>query len=160
MKQRLHEVATRPRRIADSTRTNERGHAVIEISFFLPWIVFLFVGALDFGSCGYALINVQNAARVAAIQTSASSSSAGSSTLACTYVLSEMKSMPNVGGLTSCDSAPLVVTAASVSGASSADGATASSVSVTYTTSQFIPFPGMIGKLTITRKSQMRVKGS
>ena len=145
---------------ADNKRTRQRGHAVLEISFFLPWIIFLFTGALDCGFYSYALINTENAARVAVMQTSTSAVVAGNSTVACTYVLAEMQSMSNLGGLSSCGSSPLVVTATSVSGASSADGAAASKVSVTYTTSQLIPFPGMAGTLTITRTAQMRVKGS
>jgi hypothetical protein len=161
MKQRLQiGMAAAASRNTPSGHTNERGHAVVEFAFFLPWIIFLFAGALDFGFYGYALINAENAARVATMQTSSSSSSAGSSTVACTYVLSEMQSMSNLGGLSSCSAAPLVVTATSVSGASSADGASASRVSVTYTTSQFIPIPGMPGTMTITRTAQMRVKGS
>src|SRR5437868_11738001 len=57
---------------------NERGHAVVEAALFMPWLAFLFIGAVDFGFYGYALINTQNAARVAVMQTSAKSTSAGS----------------------------------------------------------------------------------
>jgi len=104
------------------SQKNQRGHAIIEAALFMPWVFFLFAGVLDFGFYGYALINAQNAARTAAMQTSATSASAGNSTMACTYVLAEMQSMSNLGGVTSCNSLPLKVTATSVSGASSADG--------------------------------------
>ena len=47
------------------------GHAVIELSLMMPWLFFLFVGALDFGFYSYALISVQNSARVAALKRAA-----------------------------------------------------------------------------------------
>jgi len=137
---------------------SERGHAVIEAALLMPWILFLFAGTVDFGFFGYALVNTQNAARVAAVQTSADSTSAGNSTLACTYVLAEMQSMSNLAGVTSCGSLPLKVTATSLPGSSSADGAAASQVSVTYQSPLLIPLPWMMGKLTLTRAVQMRLR--
>lgn len=138
---------------------NQCGHAVIEAALLMPWVFFLFAGALDFGFYGYALINTQNAARVAAMQTSATWTTAGNSTLACTYVLNEMQSVSNLQSVTSCDALPIKVTATAVSGASSADGAKATQVSVTYQSPQLIPFPGVTGKMTVTRTAQIRVRG-
>jgi Flp pilus assembly protein TadG len=42
------------------------GNSIVEFSLMAPWILFLFAGAFDWGFYAYALISVQNAARVAA----------------------------------------------------------------------------------------------
>ena len=120
-----------------------------------PWLLFLFSGVFDMGFFEYCLISTENAARVAAFYTSSYSAYASDSTGACNYVLAEMKMLSNVNGLTSCSADPLVVTASSVTGI---DGNPASNVSVTYTTNQLIPIPGLTGKTTITRTVQMRIK--
>ncbi len=39
------------------------GNSIIELTFMMPWLVFLFVGVFDFGFYAYALIAVQNAAQ-------------------------------------------------------------------------------------------------
>jgi Flp pilus assembly protein TadG len=136
-------------------RRRDKGHAMVEVSLFAPCILFLFVGALDLGFYCYDLISTQNAARAAAAYTSSSSSSAADAAGACQYALGEMKSMANVRGLTSCDSYPLVVTAASVTGA---DGSPASQVSVSYRTDQLIPIPGLLaGRITIRSVTRIRV---
>ena len=82
-----------------------------------PWLFTLFVGVLDFGFYGYAAINIQNAARVAALRTSASSALAANNNVACTYALAEMSSLANLSGVTTCSALPLIVTATSLSGA-------------------------------------------
>ena len=53
-------------------------------------------------------------------------------------------------------SLPLIVSASLVP--VGADGAAASSVSVTYQSPQLIPIPGLMGRLTVTRTAQMRVR--
>ena len=135
---------------------SQKGHAVVEVALLSPWIFFLFAGALDVGSYMEALIATQNAARVAAEYTSSHSSYAGDNSGACTYALGEMNTLPNVHGLTSCNALPLKVTASSVTGA---DGATASSVSVTYQGQVLIPIP-LLGRMTVTRTVQMRMRDS
>ena len=133
----------------------DQGHAVIEVSLLAPWILFLFVGALDLGFYSYALICTQNAARVAAIYTSSSSALAADSAGACQAALAEMNTMANVRSLSSCTSYPLIVTATSGAGV---DGDAASTVSVTYQTNQLIPIPGLLrSRLTVTRQAQMRI---
>ncbi len=106
------------------------------------------------GFYAYALIATQNAARVAAENASYRLAAAGNSDLACQYALAEMKAMSNVKNLSGCGATPLVVTARAFT---DSDGAAATEVSVTYTTQQLIPIPRLIGKLSITRKVQMRV---
>jgi Flp pilus assembly protein TadG len=141
--------------VSGMRRRRDQGHAVVEVSLLAPWILFLFVGAVDVGFYSYALICTQNAARVAATYTSSNSSLAGDSVGACQSALAEMSTMANVRSLTSCGSYPLIVTATSEPGV---DGSAASTVSVTYRTDQMIPIPGLLsGRLTVTRKAQMRV---
>jgi Flp pilus assembly protein TadG len=134
----------------------ERGHAMLETALLLPWVLFLFVGAFDLGFYNYALISTQNAARVAAWYTSQTPTTSTDSTTACTYALAELSAMPNVGTtVTSCATSPVVVTATQVTGA---DGALAAQVSVSYTSPQMIPLPGVLpGQYTFDRKVQMRL---
>jgi Flp pilus assembly protein TadG len=132
-----------------------RGHAVVEVALFAPWIFFLFAGALDAGFYTYALISTENAARVAAEYTSKSSATAADASTACTYALDEMNTMSNVKSLASCNSLPLIVTASPVT---STDGSSASAVSVKYQTAMLVPIPGLPGRITITRKVQMMLK--
>jgi Flp pilus assembly protein TadG len=134
----------------------ERGHAVLEAALLLPWMLFLFLGVFDLGFYSYALISTQNAARVAAWYTSQSPSTATNSTTACTYVLAELAAMPNIStAVTSCLTSPVVVTATQVTGA---DGALAAQVSVSYTSPQLIPIPGILpGQYTFARTVQMRL---
>ena len=135
--------------------SHRRGHAVVEVALFAPWIFLLFAGALDMGFYTYALISTQNAARVAAEYTSKSSATAADVSTACRYALDEMNTMSNVKQLTGCNSLPLIVTANPVT---SSDGSSASAVSVRYQTQMLVPIPGLSGRITINRKVQMMLK--
>ena len=106
-------------------RWREHGHAVIEVSLMAPWIFFLFVGTLDLGFYSYAVIATQNAARVAAAQTSATPTTAIDNTLACNFALTELNVLPNTRSLTTCAALPVIVNATSFV---DADGATATRV--------------------------------
>ena len=132
----------------------------MEFAFLLPWYVFLFAGAFDFGFYAYALMATQSAARAAGIYCSSSSSTASDSATACGYALDQFRGMPNVGSaLSTCAGAPLTVTAALVTGNNSPDQADAALVVVTYVTPQLIPIPGILpGSLTITRSLVMRTR--
>jgi hypothetical protein len=130
---------------------------MVELALLMPWYVFLFVGAYDYGFYAYGLIATQSAARVAAMYCSGSSSLASScSSSACTYALDQLQNMPNVGtSLNSCTASPVDVTTSVVSGP---DSASASQVTVQYTTPQLIPIPGLLpNSLTISRTVVMRV---
>jgi Flp pilus assembly protein TadG len=132
------------------------GHAVVEAALLFPCLVFLFVGAFDMGFYCYAMIGVENAARVAVEYTATSSYTASDSSTACTLALNELVSVPNMNGVTSCGSLPLKVAATAVSGP---DGSPASQVSVQYQSSLFIPIPGLLtNQLNITRVAQMRIR--
>jgi Flp pilus assembly protein TadG len=140
-----------------------KGTNIIEFSFLMPWYVFLFVGAYDYGFFCYSLIATQTAASAGATYCSTSSTTATDSTTACAYALNQLINLPNVGsGLTTCgttsvtSSAPVAVQATSVTGP---DGFTASQVAVIYLTPQLIPIPGILpGQLTIHRTVKMRLR--
>jgi Flp pilus assembly protein TadG len=133
-----------------------RGNVLVELSLVAPWIFFLFVGIVDMGFYSYSLIAVENAARIAAEYTSQSSLVADDQDGACTAVKAELSNLPNVVGSSTCNAAPLIVTADDGAGP---DGGAATSVSVTYQSISMIPIPGLLmSKLNVTRKVQMRVK--
>jgi len=142
----------------------KRGNSIIEFAFFVPWLVFVFVGAMDWGFFAYSLIATEAAARIGALYTSTSSATVTDATTACTYAIDQLSKMPNVGGITTCasgtavtSSAPVGVSATSITGP---DGNPAAQLSVTYLTPAFIPVPGLLpSKVTITRTFQMRVRG-
>jgi Flp pilus assembly protein TadG len=143
-------------KVQSKSSSRERGHAMLEAALLLPWVLFLFVGAFDLGFYNYALINTENAARVAAWYTSQTATTSTDATTACTYALAELSSMPNVGTtVTTCNASPVVVTATQVTGA---DGALASEVSVSYTSPMLIPIPATLpGQFTFDRVVQMRL---
>jgi len=131
------------------------GHAVLEFAFFLPYLLFAFVGAFDLGNYNWALMKTSDAARVAAMYTSSSSTTKADSSGACTYALGEMTGAPNLVGQSTC-TGPLTVTATAVTGP---DGADASQVTVSYQTATFVPIPGLLpGQLTIARVVEMPVR--
>ncbi len=147
-------------------RRTRSGHAVIELSLMMPWLFFLFVGALDFGFYSYSLIAVQNAARVAALKTGAvydnytqalSNPSVVESRV-CLEVRDELLKMPNFASLpANCSGFPLAV---SVQAFQDASGKPALRVSVGYDTVPLIPIPGLVRKqLRITRVANVRVYG-
>jgi Flp pilus assembly protein TadG len=153
----LISVSTLPKPLSRRKRKT-RGTAMMEMALLSPWIFFLFIGALDWGFYSYALISMQAAARTAALYTSTNASTAANTTAntatACTLVLAEMASLPNVG--TDCASNP-TVTATGITGP---DSNPASQVSVTYQSVSLIPIPGLLAKqFTITRIVKMRVRG-
>src|SRR5579871_5137640 len=96
--------------------SRQSGHSVVEFAFFLPFLLFMFVGAFDCGFFAKALITTENAARVATIYTSSSVTAAADSSTACNYVLAEFADTPNATGLTDCSNSTLTVRAAEVTG--------------------------------------------
>jgi Flp pilus assembly protein TadG len=150
----------------------QRGNSIIEFSLMTPWLIFMFIGAMDWGFYAYALIATEAAARVGGLYASTSSAAAGDTATICTYALDQLRRMPNVGtGMSSCatgsavsSSSPVGVSTSSVTGASSADGNSAAQVSVTYLTPLFVPVIMRGGtvvpaQVTITRTIQMRMRG-
>ncbi len=143
-------------------RDGRRGGSILEVAFFLPWYVFLFVGAVDWGFYAHALISVENAARIAVLYTSANPDDparASDSAGACAYAYRELWVEPNISASTVCPatSLPVIITAAKMT-AAGADGGDATQVSVTYQTQQLIPIPGLLaGQFTLQRVVQMKL---
>jgi len=147
-------------------KPRRRGQSFIELCFIVPWFLFLFIGALDMGFYAYALIAVQGAARMAALYTSSSFATDADRTGACTYVLSELQSLPNIGtdvstcgtGTSVSTSSPVAVSATCALDATYGPIAT---VSVTYQSISMIPIPGILSQqLRLTRIVQMRVRNA
>jgi hypothetical protein len=146
-----------PVRQLSKSNQGRKGHAVVEAALLLPCLVFLFVGAFDMGFYWYALIGVENAARIAVEYTATSSLTASDSASACTLALNELTRVLDVNGVSSCGSLPLKVNATQI--ITPGDGAQSSQVSVQYQSSRFIPIPGLLaGRITITRTAQMRIR--
>ena len=90
------------------------------------------------------------------MHTSTNASVAADSAGACTYVLGELKDLPNVGSAMSSCSDPVTVTATAVNGP---DGASASKVTVTYKTVLLIPIPGLLrNQFTFQATQIMRLR--
>jgi hypothetical protein len=128
---------------------------MLELALLSPMVIFLFVGSLDWGFFNYSLISMQAAARSGASYARTNTSTAGYTTEVCNMVRGGMNSLPNVNGLTGCDSTPLQVTTGVVVGP---DGANAAQVTVTYRSLNLIPIPGILaGSFNITRVVTMRI---
>ena len=128
---------------------------MMELAFLSPWILFLFIGCLDWGFYAYSLITLESAARTAATWNSNHSSPNDAAT-ACTIVTTEMQSLINMNSVTTCGgSSPVSVSATQVTGP---DNDNAAQVSVTYTTPAMIPIPGLLAKqFQITRVVTMKL---
>lgn len=140
--------------------SRKSGQAVVELTLLIPWLVFSFVAAFNFGIFAYALISTQNAARSGAMYASQSLAVAQGGavvTQVCSYVLGELGDAPGVGGVSACTAAPVTVTVApKVPGAGNMNTV---QVKVTYKTMQMIPLPGlMAGALSISRTVEMPIR--
>jgi len=130
---------------------------MLEMALLSPWVFMLFIGALDWGFYGTALISMQSAVHSAVLYTSSSAATATDSATACSIVLGELRKLPNIGtSATTCSTNP-VVTATSITGP---DSAPAAQVSVSYQSVSMIPIPGLLAKqFTVTRVVKMRIRG-
>ena len=148
-----------------------RGNSIVEVTLMLPFIIFLFIAVFDFGFYAYALISVENAARVAALHASSSPAAARDPDGACTHVVEELQFMPNVGmdpllttctcAGTTCTSGPIRVKTELLLALACPDGGAAthcSKVTVTYTTVKLFPLPILNPPGSITRIVEARVK--
>jgi Flp pilus assembly protein TadG len=156
-------------RISDEGRRagnrRRRGTALIEFCFILPWYVFLFVGAFDYGFYSYSLISTTTAARVAGYYcASKNGACSASDATMCDYAIGQLKNLPNMGtAVTTCAAAPLTVTRAyNAAGASCPDGAAGNgcvTVTVVYVTPQLVPIPGLLpSQLTITKTATLGLR--
>ena len=141
-----------------TNRKKQSGHSALELAFFFPFLLFLFIGTFDWGFYNWALITTENAARVAALYTSSGSGAVTDSAGACSYALAELAYAPNLSSVSSCSSSPLTVSATEVVGP---DGSNAAQVTVAYQTMQLIPIPLLLtGQITINRTVTMPIRSS
>ena len=128
---------------------------MMDMALLSPWIIFLFSGLFDWGFYASSLITLETAARNAA-SWNANHNTPNDVGTACTIATSEMQSLVNMGGVTTCGAGtPVAVSAAQVTGPDNDPGA---QVAVTYTTPSLIPIPGLLAKqFTITRVVTMKL---
>jgi Flp pilus assembly protein TadG len=146
-----------------SRRSRCRGGSGLEMALMMPWLVFLFVGAFDWGYYAHALISTEDAARVAGTFAATASSTATDTTNVCLFALEELRIVPNIGSTSTCNGSPVTITTALIgpgqTNTNSADGQLAAQVSVQYTTLQLIPIPGLLqSQATFYRTVQMRLR--
>ncbi|MGA2134453.1 MAG: TadE family protein [Bryobacteraceae bacterium] len=137
------------------------GQAVVEVTMLIPWMVFAFVAAFNFGVFAYSMISTENAARTGAMYAAQSLTVAQGGSIVsqvCPYVLGELGDAPGVGsGVTTCTGSPVSVTVTANTPGSG--GMNTVKVSVTYNTMQMIPLPGlMAGSLAITRSVELPIR--
>jgi len=145
--------------ISGRRRQRQSGTALVEFAVVFPVLFFLFIGAFDVGFFCYALIGVQNAARVAALYASAfPGTHQTDSASACALALNELQAMPNNASFpASCGALPLQVTLATVSAPDNTANPTIK-VTVVYQTMRLIPIPGLASQMNIARSVEMRVR--
>jgi Flp pilus assembly protein TadG len=155
------------------------GNSIIELTFMMPWLLFLFVGVFDTGFYCYALIATQNAARAAAVHNSISKTAATDpDSSGCQIVISELSTAAYGRTLTGCNTQTLQVESDYCPGPQGSSPSSSSStqkypcppsigntdavqVVVTYQSALLIPIPGLLqGQLTINRTALMQVNPS
>ena len=149
-------------------RQRQGGHSMVEVALLAPWIFILFAAVFDLGFYSYAVIATQNAARSAAMYTSKSPFYAGDLTGACQIARREMQGLPNVpASLSSCvanagaitDALPIAVSVdANWAPPDFAPAGSCTRVVVTYRSPQMFPLPGLMGRMTVTRIADARVR--
>jgi Flp pilus assembly protein TadG len=145
---------TQAMRGTQARRRGREGHSVVEIALMAPWIFLAFAALFDFGIYAYAGMATANAARAAALRTSAAAADVGDQTLACLQARRELRMLWNIPPTTTCQALPLIVTASAGTGP---DGQPISRVTVQYQTPQLFPLPFLMGRMTLRRVSEMRV---
>lgn len=136
-----------------------KGQALVELAIVAPWIFFLFIAIADTGICTLASIGVQNAARAAALNASASSAAANDTADACAVVRQELQSLPNIDSNTDCGGLPLQVTTQKLD--AGIDGSPAALVTVTYQTIELVPVPLLFsGTVTLAKSVQMPLRSN
>lgn len=144
----------------------QSGHAVVEMAMMAPWIFLLFIMVFDLGFYNYAAIATANAARSGMMYTTRSSAYVLDTTMACQIALRELRGMPNVSSTaTVCAANKNAITdanpvAVELFASAGPDGTTlgAGQVAVTYRSPQLFPIPGLMGRMTITRVAEGRVR--
>jgi hypothetical protein len=127
------------------------------MSLLMPWVVFLFVGAFDWGFYAHALISVESAARVVALYGANATSGNVSRSASCSLVLDELSIASNVANLTVCTGTlsatqPVILSATCPSPSSSLDNLNYVQMDLAYQTINLIPIPGLLASKVILRR--------
>ena len=148
-----------------SRRRRCRGGSALELALFLPWFIFLYVGAFDWGYYAHALISTENAARIVGNYASTNTAYATKTSDACTLAVEELRIVPNISSTQTCGSNQVVNVTTALAGSGQTDdnsaygGDWAAVVSVQYTTLQLIPIPGLLkNQATLYRTVRMRIR--
>jgi len=132
----------------------------------MPWVIFLFIGAFDWGFYAHALISVESAVRVASLYGANAASGSVSQSGACTLVLDELKIVANVANLSGCtgtlsSSQPVILSVTCPAASSALDNLNAVQVALTYRTINLIPIPGLLpSQVTLYRVAQMPMQSN
>jgi Flp pilus assembly protein TadG len=151
--------------VKNARRRGCRGGSALELALVLPWIIFLYIGAFDWGYYAHALISTENAARIVGNWASYNTVNASDSSGACTLAVEELRIVPNISATQTCGSGQVVNVSTALVGPGQTDtnsaygGDYAAAVSVTYTTLQLIPIPGLLkNQATLYRTVRMRIR--
>lgn len=144
----------------NSRRRGSRGGSALEMALLLPWYLFLFVGAFDWGYYAHALISTESAARVAGTYAATSATTATDTTNVCLFARQELAVVANMANVTTCGgTSPVSITATELTGTNSPDGQNAAKVTVQFTTAQLIPIPLLLkNQQTFYRTVTMRLR--
>jgi Flp pilus assembly protein TadG len=140
-----------------------RGAATVELALLLPFLVALFLFAADFARVFYVTITLENAIHNAALFGSQAFDNQnqqwignaqywegpGGELISQEKATSELDATNLSPGL---DDSNINVTSGT-----DADGNTVNIVTITYTFTTIVPYPGIPSPLTITRRAQVRV---
>jgi Flp pilus assembly protein TadG len=142
-------------------RERRRGNSIIEFSLLCPWYLFLFVGSFDMGLYSYALISVENAARVTAIACASGASACAwtSATIpqACPLALDQLKNLPNAPASCATTPTPLSGTVTYTT-SGGPDGGPTITVTVKYAMPTLVGIPNLLpGTYTVVRAVEMRL---
>ncbi len=126
--------------------------AAVELAVFLPFLVFLFLIAVDFSRIFYCSLTVANCARNGAVFASQiNNTQSWQNGTAITSI--QQAAIADGGNL----SPPLSTSNVSVTSGLDADGNSCIRVSVTYTFQTIADFPGIPHSTNVVRNVQMRV---
>lgn len=144
------------------------GHAVVEMALMAPWIFLLFIMVFDLGFYNYAAIATANAARAGMIYATQMAGPvydvASLRTPICSIVARELQGMPNVSRTTGCVTDPASITDAAPIAlelpptCTGPDSQACAIVAVTYRSPQLFPIPGLMGRMTLKRVAEGRIR--
>ena len=130
----------------NSRRRRRHGGSALELCFFLPWFIFLFVGAYDWGFYAHGLVSTANAAKALGHYASKAPGT-WNATTGCQLAIGELKIAANINNSLDCTTSPLIVTETDLDGTTGTptpDGQPAAYVIVQYQSVPVIPVPGLM----------------